>query len=216
VGPQTVFVALHADLAVGYPDELRRLLKRAAGLAASDTSIVALGAEPTRPETGFGYLVPGPALEGDVAGGVGDRRASPFRVEHFVEKPGAILAQELIDAGAFWHTGIVVAQAGTVLDALAEHTTGAAAGALGARRRQDGPLRGADPERVGRARPARAERRRRRAAGRFRVGRRGHVGVAAPRARARRHGQRRVGPGARVDASSCVVHAEEQTTVIYG
>jgi mannose-1-phosphate guanylyltransferase len=123
VGRGTVFVALHADLAVGYPDELRRLLKRAAGLAASDASIVALGAEPTRPETGFGYLVPGPALEGDVAGGAGDRRASPFRVEHFVEKPGPILAQELIDAGAFWHTGMIVSQAGTVLDALAEHTT---------------------------------------------------------------------------------------------
>jgi mannose-1-phosphate guanylyltransferase len=121
VGRRTVFVALHADLAVGYPDELRRLMKRAAALAAGDRAIVALGAEPTRPETGFGYLVPGSSLDGDATGG--ERRSSPSRVEHFVEKPGPILAQELIDAGAFWHTGIVVSQAGTVLDALAEHTT---------------------------------------------------------------------------------------------
>ena len=112
-----MFVALHADLAVGYPDELRRQLKAAAALAAADPVVVALGADPTRPETGFGYLLPAANLTDDP-----DRRGAPRRVERFVEKPGPLLAQELIDQGALWHTGIVVAQAGTVLDALTEHT----------------------------------------------------------------------------------------------
>jgi mannose-1-phosphate guanylyltransferase len=117
-GRRTVVVALHADLAIGYPDELRRQLKQAAGLAAAEPVIVALGAEPTRPETGFGYLLPGGPSDGEG----GDRRTTPCRVERFVEKPGPLLAEELIEQGAFWHTGIIVSQAGTLLDALNEHT----------------------------------------------------------------------------------------------
>ena len=61
VGRKATFVAMHADLAVGYPAELRRLLGRAAVLSATDGTLVALAAHPTRPESGFGYLLP--ALE---------------------------------------------------------------------------------------------------------------------------------------------------------
>ena len=57
-------MATHADLAAGYPDELRRLLGRAAALAA-DAPLVLVGAEPTRPEPGFGYVVPGAAVDVD-------------------------------------------------------------------------------------------------------------------------------------------------------
>jgi mannose-1-phosphate guanylyltransferase len=132
VGPKTVFCAMHADLAVGYPEELRRLLKNAAAIAATDRVIVAFGAEPTRPETGFGYLVPGAPLDPDAgaadAASDGDEprrtvpRTAPYRVERFVEKPGPYLAEELIAQQAFWHAGILVARAGIVLDALAERT----------------------------------------------------------------------------------------------
>jgi hypothetical protein len=64
-GPKSTLVAVHADLAVGYPDELRRLLARAAGLTAQGAPIVLVGAEPTRAEAGFGYVVPGDALDAD-------------------------------------------------------------------------------------------------------------------------------------------------------
>ncbi len=136
VGPKTIVCAMHADLAVGYPEELRRLLKNAAAIAATDPVLVALGAEPTRPETGFGYMVPGAPLDpdaaaADVATEPGDAaeprrtvpRTAPYRVERFVEKPGPYLAEELIGEQAFWHSGIVVGRAGVLLDALAEHTT---------------------------------------------------------------------------------------------
>jgi mannose-1-phosphate guanylyltransferase len=49
-------------------------------------------------------------------------RTAPRRVARFVEKPAPLLAAELIGQGAFWHTGILVAQADAVLDALAERT----------------------------------------------------------------------------------------------
>jgi mannose-1-phosphate guanylyltransferase len=118
-GPKTVFCALHADLAAGYPDEFRRALRRAAGIAASDDCLVALAARPTRPETGFGYMLPGAPLEPELPLSKG----GACRVRRFVEKPGPILAEELIEAGALWNTGVFVWQAGVVLDALAAHTT---------------------------------------------------------------------------------------------
>jgi mannose-1-phosphate guanylyltransferase len=117
-GPDTVFVALHADLAVGYPDVLRDALRRAAAIASTEPMLVALGAPPTRPETGFGYLqagMPVDPLRSRAEGGA-------CRVEHFVEKPGAALADVLIERGALWNTGIFVWRARVVLDELERHT----------------------------------------------------------------------------------------------
>lgn len=117
-GPRTVFVALHADLAVAYPDEFRRVIRRAAGIAASADDLVVLAARPTRPDTGFGYLQPGMPLERELPLAQG----GAVRVERFIEKPGAILAETMIERGALWNTGVFVWQAGTVLDALQANT----------------------------------------------------------------------------------------------
>lgn len=116
-GPRTTFVAMHADLAVAYPAALRQLLARAARVTAAGPAMVVLGTDPTRPETGFGYAVPGVPLYPDEAG-----PDAPHRVSRFVEKPGPLLAEELIAHGALWHTGILVARAGAVLEVVAAHT----------------------------------------------------------------------------------------------
>lgn len=143
-GPHTVFVAMHADLAVGYPDAFRESLRRAAATATAgadagagtaaeaaggldDVSgaisgrgswLVALGAAPTRAETGFGYLLP--AASGDKQ--LLRSSSAARRVEHFVEKPGPALADVLIGQGALWNTGIFVWQGKTVLDELTRCT----------------------------------------------------------------------------------------------
>lgn len=116
-GPRTTFVAMHADLAVAYPAALRQLLARAARVTAAGPPIVVLGADPMRPETGFGYVLPAAPLDPEVTG-----PDAPRRVSRFVEKPGPLLAEELIGQGALWHTGILVARAGAVLEAVAERT----------------------------------------------------------------------------------------------
>lgn len=123
-GPDTVFCALHADLSVGFPDVLRDSLRRAASLAAADPVLVALGATPTRAETGFGYLQPGTPVDPLASRADG----GALRVDHFVEKPGAALADVLIEKGALWNTGIFVWRARVVLDELATHTRELAAG----------------------------------------------------------------------------------------
>lgn len=119
-GPDSIVSAMHADLNVGYPEVFRERLATAAAAAARDEQVVVLGSRPTRPETGFGYLLP-------VAPGSDDApstdTSSTSKVEHFVEKPSAALAETLIADGAWWNTGIFVARAGTVLNQLARHTS---------------------------------------------------------------------------------------------
>ncbi|HEX5581686.1 MAG TPA: sugar phosphate nucleotidyltransferase [Gemmatimonadaceae bacterium] len=113
-GPETVFCALHADLAVGLPGEFRRAVRRAAGIAAQEEALVVVGARPTRPETGFGYLLPGEPLDG----AAGTAQNGPCRVVRFVEKPGPQLAESLIAEGALWSTGTFVWRARVVLDEM--------------------------------------------------------------------------------------------------
>ncbi|WP_337171847.1 sugar phosphate nucleotidyltransferase [Gemmatimonas aurantiaca] len=117
-GPDTIFAALHADLAVGYPDVFRDTLRRAASIAGRSHHLVAIGATPTRPETGFGYLQPAALVDPLVARTEG----GACHVEHFVEKPSATLADVLIEKGALWNTGIFVWRAKVVLEELARHT----------------------------------------------------------------------------------------------
>ncbi|GAC1478098.1 MAG: mannose-1-phosphate guanylyltransferase [Gemmatimonadaceae bacterium] len=117
-GPETVVVTVHADLSVGYAGEFRSALRRAAGVAARNDTLVVVGARPTRPDTQFGYVVPGEPVDD----GVGIDRGGACRARRFVEKPGELLAQDLIAEGAFWSTGVFVWQARSVLSALGSVT----------------------------------------------------------------------------------------------
>ena len=93
-------------------------MRRAAGLAATQPLLVTIGAKPTRTETGFGYLHPGAPLDPMVT----LKDGGAHRVDRFVEKPSAALADTMIEKGALWKTGAFVARASTTMDELAEHT----------------------------------------------------------------------------------------------
>ena len=114
-GPDTVFCTLHADLAVGLPDEFRQVVRRAAATAAQQDVLVVVGARPTRPESGFGYLVPGAPMDGEA----GTRRTGACHVARYVEKPGPALAASLIAEGALWNAGTFLWKARVVLEELA-------------------------------------------------------------------------------------------------
>jgi mannose-1-phosphate guanylyltransferase len=120
VGRKTVFCALHADLSAQFDDEFRRVIRRAAGYAAKDDgALVAVGARPTRPDTGFGYMLCGEPLEP----GLTTAQGGACVVERFVEKPGPLQAEDFIAEGALWNAGIYCWQAGAVLDALEANTS---------------------------------------------------------------------------------------------
>lgn len=84
--------------------------RAAADLAAQDW-LVSFGIEARTPETGFGYLKRGEAI---------DRRG--FKVAQFVEKPDAARAQAFLDSGDYaWNGGIFAFRAGAFLAELASH-----------------------------------------------------------------------------------------------
>jgi mannose-1-phosphate guanylyltransferase len=117
-GADALFVALHADLSVASPDDFQQVIRQAAAVAAAQPVLVAIGARPTRCETGFGYLQAGASIDPFVSRADG----GACRVEYFVEKPNAALADTLIERGALWNSGIFVWRAKVVLQELEKHT----------------------------------------------------------------------------------------------
>lgn len=94
-------VSLHADWWVADDAAFRRTAARALDIAERHDVLVTVGIVPTRPDVGYGYIVPGQALEGEAR-----------RVRRFVEKPDADTARRLMHEGALWNSGLFAWRAG--------------------------------------------------------------------------------------------------------
>ncbi len=85
---------------------------QAAAETARNGSIVTLGIQPTRPETGYGYVQAG-AAQGATNG------LPYYQVERFVEKPDYETALGYLASGAyFWNSGIFIFTARTILQEI--------------------------------------------------------------------------------------------------
>lgn len=111
--PGAVMLSLHSDHVIEPAEEFRATLARAAQLSVEHRRLFTLGAVPTRPETGYGYIKPGAALSEDGAA---------QEVERFVEKPDRATAEKYIAEGCYWNTGIFIWPAALLLDELRAHT----------------------------------------------------------------------------------------------
>jgi mannose-1-phosphate guanylyltransferase len=109
--PEAEVLSLHADWAVGDAAAFRRTADTALAIARQHDRLVTVGVVPSRPETGYGYIVPGPPL------GEGARM-----VARFSEKPDAATALDLMAAGALWNSGLFAWSAGRLLAEVATHT----------------------------------------------------------------------------------------------
>jgi mannose-1-phosphate guanylyltransferase len=109
--PDAEVLSLHADWAVGDAAEFRRTAEVALTTARRYERLVTVGVVPSRPETGYGYIVPGPPL------GDGARM-----VARFSEKPDAATALDLMAAGALWNSGLFAWTADRLLAEVAAHT----------------------------------------------------------------------------------------------
>jgi mannose-1-phosphate guanylyltransferase len=109
--PDAEVLSLHADWAVGDAAEFRRTADLALTTARQYERLVTVGVVPSRPETGYGYIVPGPPL-GDGA----------WMVARFSEKPDAATALDLMAAGALWNSGLFAWTAERLLLETAAHT----------------------------------------------------------------------------------------------
>jgi len=108
VDPDVPILVLPSDHYIGKPNEFAAVL-RAAGHAARGQAIVTIGATPSRPETGYGYIEVGDLIEADF-----ERPA--FTIKRFVEKPDAETARRYVSSGKFlWNCGVFGFTARTML-----------------------------------------------------------------------------------------------------
>lgn len=92
---------------VGLQDAIRVAVE-----TARNGYLVTMGIEPTRPETGYGYIEAELEMRGE----------GPYPVARFVEKPDRKKALEYIESGNyFWNSGMFVWRADVILEEILTH-----------------------------------------------------------------------------------------------
>ncbi|HMD21317.1 MAG TPA: mannose-1-phosphate guanylyltransferase [Alloacidobacterium sp.] len=109
--PDAVLGIFPADHVISDEAAFLAVLEHAIKIAAAGENMVVLGVTPTRPETGYGYIETGSALDD-----------GSLRVRRFTEKPNQERAEEFVAAGNYhWNSGIFVWSARTLANAIREH-----------------------------------------------------------------------------------------------
>lgn len=82
--------------------------------AAKAGQVVTFGIKPTHAETGYGYL--------ELSESPANDTLRPLALKRFVEKPDALRAEKMVDAGSYlWNAGIFLFSAKTILAAFRTH-----------------------------------------------------------------------------------------------
>lgn len=114
--PEAVMVVVPADHVVKASKKFMRAVQFASELA-ENGHLVTFGIQPTRPETGYGYIQP---LKRRKVGTKGSFIG--YSVARFVEKPDFTTAQRYCRSGNyFWNSGIFVWKASQILSELGLH-----------------------------------------------------------------------------------------------
>jgi mannose-1-phosphate guanylyltransferase / mannose-6-phosphate isomerase len=115
LGPQAndqVMAVFPADHFIKDQPALLQALDLGAHLAAAG-HLVTFGVTPTRPDTGFGYIKSGAAL---------DSGRKAFHCEEFIEKPPLATATAFLAAGCYyWNSGIFMFRRDVLWEAFARH-----------------------------------------------------------------------------------------------
>jgi mannose-1-phosphate guanylyltransferase len=109
--PGAVLGVFPADHVIADQEAFEAVIQRAVSLAAAGENMVVLGIEPTRAETGYGYIETGAPYEDGI-----------LRVRRFTEKPNVEKAEEFVAAGNYyWNSGMFVWSATTLGNAVREY-----------------------------------------------------------------------------------------------
>jgi mannose-1-phosphate guanylyltransferase len=109
--PSAVIGLFPSDHVVDNEVRFREVLTEGIEIAAAGENIVVLGIEPSRAETGYGYIEAGSLAAGNAR-----------HVKRFTEKPNAERAAEFVRSGNFyWNSGMFLWSAKSLANALTEH-----------------------------------------------------------------------------------------------
>lgn len=102
-----VMVVLPSDHYIQGEKNYIDTLAQAIDMANKRRCIVTLGIEPSRPETGYGYIEMGERTTGNIA---------TYRIARFTEKPNSEVAKDFILKGTYlWNSGMFVFRADVIL-----------------------------------------------------------------------------------------------------
>ena len=110
--PDAVLGIFPSDHVIGDEPRFLKALQKGIALAAAGENIVVLGIEPSRAETGYGYIETGDYT----------RDENALHVRRFTEKPNQHRAEEFVAAGNYyWNSGMFLWSARTLANAVREH-----------------------------------------------------------------------------------------------
>ena len=105
--PDAIMAVFPADHVITTIEPFLKLLKQAETIA-NENHLVTLGIKPTSPETGYGYIKQGKAIE-----------ENSFKVDRFIEKPDKLTAEKYLKEGSYyWNSGIFVWKVSTLLNEI--------------------------------------------------------------------------------------------------
>ncbi|ADB41168.1 mannose-1-phosphate guanylyltransferase [Spirosoma linguale] len=114
--PEANIVVAPADHIILKEEEFKRTIQTALDATKGQDILVTLGIQPSRPDTGYGYIQY-VAEEGESA-----EKSALRRVKTFTEKPHLELAQQFLESGEFvWNAGIFVWNAQSIIKAFEAH-----------------------------------------------------------------------------------------------
>ncbi|MFC1555740.1 mannose-1-phosphate guanylyltransferase [candidate division KSB1 bacterium] len=117
--PDAVIAVLPADHLIKDETQFRKVLKTAGEFAAAEECLVTIGIEPTRPETGYGYIQIDESSKTSVPEAYNNNGI--YKVKAFAEKPNIETAKRFIESGDFlWNSGIFIWKAQTILQYMEE------------------------------------------------------------------------------------------------
>jgi mannose-1-phosphate guanylyltransferase len=101
-----------SDHVIANEPRFLKALQKGIAVATAGDNMVVLGIEPTRAETGYGYIETGDLTGDDAA----------LHVRRFIEKPNQNRAEEFVAAGNYyWNSGMFLWSARTLANAVREH-----------------------------------------------------------------------------------------------
>ncbi len=109
--PDAIMMVLPADHHIEDKATFLSILKTAIDKANEGDNLVTIGIQPTRPETGYGYIHAGKSEAGNV-----------MKVKGFKEKPNLDRAQKFVASGEYyWNSGMFIWRADTILKEFKKH-----------------------------------------------------------------------------------------------
>ncbi len=113
--PDAIFVTAPSDHVILKEEAFLDKIRQAFAFVEHNNAIVTLGIQPSRPDTGYGYIETDCKCEGDLE----DASIGVCSVNAFKEKPNKETAQQYLDDGSYlWNAGIFIWKAKDLIESF--------------------------------------------------------------------------------------------------